>query len=546
MSRRFSYVLSFLMVSWGMFGMISQADAELLKYNGVYQIARPLPKPTKMYMFQTAPKKKKNWELKSPVLGGLLSVDLDRDGKPEVLAATSEKGLFVRGEKMEWVFKARMGRSIPAVADLDGDEKLEIVLASCTAESGKRTCSLHILSHDGKEKKKVEIPGEIRGTVVLQDLDGDKAKEIVFSTQNGFLVVLDRDGHMRKNFPKKLGKMLPITESIYVPSPTVGELDGRVGNGREILAVSTLGEVHAFHADGTSLPAFPIQLKEPVFASPTMGDFDGDGLGEMLIVTSKGKVHLFKPNAEEKEGFPFQVRGQVVATPAWADLNRDGKLDLFIGTQAGLVYGLTTQGKLLAGWPRKVHGAVTASLLTADITSDSKKELVVVTQAGSIYAFKKWGHTAIGYPVKTGEIVYATPTITDLDNDGRADILMPTHSNRVFVFEDLRQGDATRFQSGVSFRGGLRNTGSLNNVSRTSSLMPRSIPKPGTGKPGTGKPGTGKPPTEPGNPTPPGPKGPGNGNVSGCNLMGTTSGSLSSLLLLGLVLLVTRRKFRVS
>ncbi|HAA58472.1 MAG TPA: hypothetical protein DCE42_27160 [Myxococcales bacterium] len=432
------------------------------------------PVLTAQYKRKVTPKQKQNVTLQSPVLGAMLTAHLDGDGLPEIITSESETGIHVYSKTMDWSFSARVGRAIPTIGDLDGDDKVELLIASCDAEQGKRKCYLHVLSTSGKEVRRTEIPGEIRGAIILADLDGDKQNEVIFTTQNSKLVVLERDGDMRKGFPKDLGPTLPITESIYVPSPAVGELDGRASNGREIVAISNKGAIHVFHANGDSLPAFPHQLKEPVFASPSLGDFDGDGQGELVVATAKGKIFLFTPNAQIKEGFPQMVRGQVIATPTWADLNRDGKLDLFVGTQKGFVYGINTQGKHLPGWPRKVDGAVTASPVAADITTDAHKELVVVTQAGSVYVFQKWGITTIGYPVHSKQLVYATPAVTDLDNNGRADILFATHNKQLKIFEDLRLGDPKRFGGGVTFRGSAQQSGSLANVYKPAQLQPTS------------------------------------------------------------------------
>jgi hypothetical protein len=501
----------------------AQAQSIVRKKQGL-----ALPNPTPTFLKSIAPLQKQTIKLQSPIQGAIITADLDGDSRPEIISSESQMGITVRSKTLNWTWKGIVGRAIPTIGDLDGDKTNEILVSHCQTEGTTKTCAIQVLKADGTPLQSFPIPGEVRGAIVLQDLDGDRKVEMILTTQNSKLVVLERDGTARKGFPKDLGDSLATTETIYAPSPAVGELDGRATNGREIVAISTGGQINVFHADGTSLPAFPIKLNEAVFASPTMGDFDGDGIGEFTVVTAKGSVRLYAPNGTIKKGFPYNVRGQVIASPLWMDLNRDGQLNLFVGTQAGFIFGLTHKGQLLPGWPRKVDGAVTGSPLAADITTNAKDELVVVTQTGAIYVFKKWGVSVAGYPVKTNQIVYATPAVADLDRNGRADILFAAHSKDLFIYEDKRLGDPQRFKGGVLFQGGASHAGSLPNVYKPANLTPQTEAPKQTKETPTN-------PTDPGNPNVP-PK------ANGCNTIPTPQGSWLSLLLLGCLFLCSRKQ----
>src|SRR5690606_36073417 len=119
------------------------------------------------------------------------------------------------------------------------------------------------------------------------------------------------------------------------------------------------GTLHAFQADGTEAPGFPVGLalsrftnpndkREPVhasiFAPIAAGDLDADGKTEIVAVSIEGQINVVRSDGTIQGGFPValpfpdmsqasprQVIGPgAIAAPALADLDRNGTLDIIV------------------------------------------------------------------------------------------------------------------------------------------------------------------------------------------------------------------------
>jgi len=92
------------------------------------------------------------------------------------------------------------------------------------------------------------------------------------------------------------------------------------------------GRVHAFRADGSELPGFPIHTDQAMSSSPAIGDIDGDGKPEIVIgtgnfFTGRGhKVYAYHCDGSPVLGWPVNVDGQVVTAPALGDLVARGEV----------------------------------------------------------------------------------------------------------------------------------------------------------------------------------------------------------------------------
>ncbi len=311
--------------------------------------------------------------------------DLDGDGKADIVAAygslfdTSKPGGFRayknKGDgtfpmlwdhpSLAWTPPnppADPVMSSPAIGNLDADGVAWVVVGSIDE---RIYC---VKGSDGTDKPGWgPVPGNPTGgfwvgdtifsSPALFDLDGDGRLEVIIGV----------DAHNQGLMP----------QGVRILGPTT--------NGGLLLAISATGSV---------LPGFPIQLDQALSSSPAIGDIDGDGKPEIVIGTGNvyagaaHKVYAFHCDGTAVAGWPVSVDGQVVTAPALADLDGDGKPDVIVtddnsGPSATFhVYAFKGTGQQLWKMRPKDYFAQTLGAgdpVVADVVGDAHLEVLVPT-----------------------------------------------------------------------------------------------------------------------------------------------------------------------
>jgi len=303
-----------------------------------------------------------------------------------------------------------MGLTI-ATGDLDGDQRMDIV--AVTGEG-----YVVLIDADGKVKRTSDkvIPGSANdsfgwgGALAVADMDADGYPEVaygatVFTTKGGGLTLL---------WTGAGGTAGPATRSIS----TFVDLDGAADHHLELLAGNT-----AYQADGSVLwqnAALPNGY-------PGVGDLDGDGAPEAVLVES-GQVWVL----EGKTGKVLLGPVTLAATgnggpPTVADFDGDGKREIGVAMQT--VYSVVkpdlAKKQLGILWQAANHdlsSSVTGSTVF-DFEGDGAAEVIYNDECFL------WV-----YDGKTGKVRFATPTtsftateaslLADVDGDGHAEMVM--------------------------------------------------------------------------------------------------------------------------
>ena len=161
----------------------------------------------------------------SPVLG-----DVDGDGRLEIVTinqGVSNNLHCLRGDGSELAgfpktitLKSPSGLSpSPALADLDADGKLELIIGS--NEFDPTQSKLHVLRWDGSNYPGWPQPTyfESESSPIVADFDGDALPDLVFGGQEGVLRGWKRDGSELLGFPLSVGDFIRGT-------PAAGDIDG--------------------------------------------------------------------------------------------------------------------------------------------------------------------------------------------------------------------------------------------------------------------------------------------------------------------------------
>lgn len=355
------------------------------------------------------------------------------------------------------------GESSPKLADLDGDGRREIVLATADGE-------VHALRADG-----AELPG---WPVRVRRLPGlDPA-----DTPN-----------YRGTAAHATGAIDPDRQrSAILASPAVADLTG--DGDLEVVVATEDGEVYVWSADGTPETGFPVacdpalsppedrdhQIDIGFFASPVLADLRGDGDLEIVAAAYDGYLYAWKADGTPVDGFPVLIsdpnvtgeareQTRLMSTPAVADFDGDGILDVAVGSNEaygsgydGRFYVVHGDGNRHAGgpfhpnWPIPIWSAalfggahisrgVPCSAALADVDHDGVVDIATFGNGSSLL----WIFTGAQPPRAPGDIprtarqldtvsfgrlsnsrerptfnIFAYPSFGDVDQDGLADMVL--------------------------------------------------------------------------------------------------------------------------
>ena len=198
----------------------------------------------------------------------LVFADLDGDGTSEIIDADSSGRLWVRdhtGGTVPWFNDGEPFLLPPAFFHHPG---------SAAHTSGA-------------------VPAVTGGwrTPAVADIDGDLSADIVGTTFDGRVFVLDRHGVLLDGFPVSVDPALAANPTStdhrkrgFLAAPTIADLDG--DGTREVIAAALDGHLYVWAGDGTLHDGFPLRLADPaqeefiggeLIGTPAVGDVDGDG-----------------------------------------------------------------------------------------------------------------------------------------------------------------------------------------------------------------------------------------------------------------------------
>lgn len=295
-----------------------------------------------------------------------------------------------------------------ASGDCDGDGEPEIVFVD---DGG----TVSILDLTGSVSSSWTSGASPAGEPVLSDLDGDGRPEILLSTNDSRVHAWTADGVTLPGWPM-------VVSAAPAGAPASGDLDGL--NGAEVVVACVDGAVHCISADGLDLPGWPVAAGVPVGAPPTLADVAGDdGVPEVIVGAMDGRLYVWDVSGTVPEGWPFKVGGESLsAGVSVGDLDGDETDEAVVLLGAGELAVCDTRGFLESGWP--VSAPLDSSaLLIADVTGDSIPEVLAIIDGVGVGAWDLGGLKIPNWPKPTDGAPAAGIAIGDYDGDGRAELL---------------------------------------------------------------------------------------------------------------------------
>ena len=361
-----------------------------------------------------------------------------------------------------------------AIADLNGDGKLDIAVAADSANN----VTILLGNGDGTFRSGATISaglGQGPAAVIAADFNGDNKLDLATSNENGTVSILlgNGDGTFKapQNFPAG-------SDCAYLAAADLnkdGKLDLVVTNFNAGVLAVLLGK-----GDGTfGAPAIYNSSYGPTGAILTDFNHDGNidivvGSGAADIITGdfgSGNIGVLLGNGDGTFQGTLYSAGARPQAIAAGDLNHDGKPDLIvanIGSNSLTVLlnqgnGTFGSGTTMGLSPPNGNPASPASVQIADVNGDGKMDAVFAVQGGG----------AVGIALGNGSGALQTPAyfttgagatyvaVGDLNGDGKPDLvvanegtLMNSGTDSGSVSTLLGNGDGT-FKAATNFTTGV-------------------------------------------------------------------------------------------
>jgi hypothetical protein len=236
------------------------------------------------------------WHYQMPAIA-----DIDNDASDEIIIGTQDSTLYVlngNGSDVPgWpVALADFGGGGVVVGDIDDDGDLEIV------GTVKNTSQLVAFSHTGTLlwSRWAHMTQFFNPSPALGDLTGDGKLEIVYPASNGKLEVRRYNGTYLPGFPIDYS-----TTSYTESSPILADVSGD-GN-PDIIVGDETKLIQAFDVGGNLISGFPLSAQAAFRGTPTATDLDGDGDIEILAVAFDRTIYAWdfdRPYAAEACPWP--------------------------------------------------------------------------------------------------------------------------------------------------------------------------------------------------------------------------------------------------
>lgn len=242
----------------------------------------------------------------------------------------------------------------PALADLTGDGLPEIIV-------GMRDSKLHAFQSTTSALEVAGFPfttaGNITSSPAIGDIDNDGQIDIIFGASDSKVYALKKNGTAVTGWPQGI----QLNEDLD-SSPALGDL---TGDGiPDVVCGASNGRLFAWRNNGTILPGFPLFIRDnlganvPVRSSPILVDIDNTGLPEIIVGDQIGRLHAFFANGTPVPGFPIQTGNLIEGGPAAWDLDNDGLTEIVAQSFDQKVYIWDTPwtfNKNASPWPMFHH-----------------------------------------------------------------------------------------------------------------------------------------------------------------------------------------------
>ncbi len=333
-------------------------------------------------------------EISNNGVASLVAADINGDQYTDIIAVADFSLIYIidgqTGNVIRREVLGGVADTTPVVCDLDEDKKLDVVVVS---EDG----AVHFLYAPGFDNSYAKYTEFIDGPVY--------ASPVILSRKDfaPFVVIANYDSKVffidGKSRTKKTVNLLELTgkSHLVAGAPSVGDI---TGDGiEEVIVQSNVPQyVSAIDTSDFSIkwtyfvePVPPSNLK--FNSSPVVADFNGDGKDDVAVVSANGTIQVLKgktsyPSGELLWKMSIPEARRIISSPSVYDFDKDGIPEIVFGTEDGKIIIAKNSVKRkeleVMAYVKASNLAITSSPLIADINGDGFIEILYTNVQDSI------------------------------------------------------------------------------------------------------------------------------------------------------------------
>lgn len=373
-----------------------------------------------------------------------------------------------------WVYPLKYNTdSSPALADLDDDGLLEVVI-------GSNTDTLYAFNGEDGSILWSSCNGMYTSSSpIINDIDGDQKPEVVFATDSSLIVLQGESGELVWSRPVDGGfGISPCTadldgdgrpEVIWTGLTRTSAFDGETGavlwsaegysavwygsavaedtdlDGSAEVMAFTLDPSPAFclldGTDGSLIWSTPISVQGSI-TTPAAAFADLDMNGYPEIVSCSGDNDLYVMNADDGSIlWSLEFPGNYIySSPCLIDLDGNDSLEIVVALyNTKELRAYTCTGDIV--WSSSVDFWPLCTAAIEDIDGDQTLEIIQTSSypSGSLQVFDA-ETGAEEWKLSFSEFIFTSPAIGDLDGDGYYDFVFACDNGYIYAMSTEPQG----------------------------------------------------------------------------------------------------------
>lgn len=290
--------------------------------------------------------------------------------------------------RLVWSYKVN-GRtsSSPALADINGDNKLEVIFGSYDS-------SVYAFNYTGQTLLwKFPTNGLINSSPATGDIRDNGQIEVAIGSDDSCIYVINwmglEDWHYK-------------TGGVIVSSPAIGDITG--DDTCEIVVGSKDHKLYAFDYAGNIIWSFT--AGHEIWSTPALGDLDGNDTLDVVFGCYDSYVYALKGNNGSLL-WTYKTDAYIdYQSAGLADIDKDSKLEVVIASFAGGSVSALEGENGAQKWKLNYFGyPVPSSPAIADIDRHNDLEILMSIHDGYCYAWEADGNEQWTFGYSNGDPV---------------------------------------------------------------------------------------------------------------------------------------------